>query len=478
MARIKLFQRLEKGLAVKSFVILSIIAVLAAIITYILYDYTRNLLIDRLRERIVAITSTAATKFDSEDIEYVIETENTESVQYERIVTELYEVVEANADVKYAYLMRRGDVPSVVKFVADAYGLLTEEELDENENGVLDPEEIVPLPGDPYPLDDAYPALGNEAFYFPTAEKNLSTDQWAQLLAGYAPIKDEDGNTIAVVGIDIVANDYLKIVQATFLPFLLFVLFLVCLLVLLTNLLVRSWNDRVSEVKELDKQKDELLSIVSHQLATPVSSVKWYLEMLLDGDVGALTKEQQDYLKTMQSVTRDLADLVSMILDVSRIQLGKMKVDRQDIDFNAFLQELLDVIVPKAKEKAQIFDVSIPEKLPRMKLDKRLTRMTLENILSNAIKYTPAKQKVIWKVEKLSNKILITVKDTGIGIPQKEQSKIFGKQYRASNTGSIEGNGFGLYVAKGAIESQDGKIWFESAEGKGTTFYVELPIEG
>jgi signal transduction histidine kinase len=259
-------------------------------------------------------------------------------------------------------------------------------------------------------------------------------------------------------------------------PLICLAVVLLLLLTIQTVSIMRIWVARVELVQELDRQKDELLSIVSHQLATPVSSVKWYLEMLLDGDVGTLSKDQQEYLGTMQSVTHDLSDLVSMILDVSRIQLGKMKVDRQELDLNVFFKEILSVIEPKAKEKHQQFIVKIDDNLPKAMLDKRLTRMTIENLLSNAVKYTPAEGKVSFVVSRQDEKVHVEVKDTGVGIPEKDKEKIFGKLFRASNTGSIEGNGFGLYVAKGAIEAQGGKIWFESKENEGTKFFVDLPV--
>jgi two-component system sensor histidine kinase VicK len=123
------------------------------------------------------------------------------------------------------------------------------------------------------------------------------------------------------------------------------------------------------------------------------------------------------------------------------------------------------------------FAKAVPGNLPTVKLDKRLTRMTIENLLTNAVKYTPENGKVNFTVEKRGNMLHCEVSDTGCGIPKAEQAHAFDKLFRASNVrNKIEGNGFGLYVAKGAIESQGGKIWFESTEGKGTTFYVELPI--
>ncbi|MDD5041024.1 MAG: HAMP domain-containing sensor histidine kinase [Candidatus Peribacteraceae bacterium] len=244
----------------------------------------------------------------------------------------------------------------------------------------------------------------------------------------------------------------------------------------MTYLLVRIWGSRVNFLRDLDRQKDELISIVSHQLATPVTSVKWYLEMLLDGDSGELNEEQKKQLMTMQGVTEDLVDLVGMILDVSRIQLGRMKVDRADLDLGTFFNEVLAVIEPKAAMKKQQFIKALPKALLTAQLDKRLMRMTLENLLSNAVKYTPEGGKVELTVTVKDKMLHYEVKDSGCGIPKEEQGKIFGKLFRATNVRNVDGNGLGLFAAKGAAEAQGGKVWFTSESKKGTTFYVEVPI--
>lgn len=296
-------------------------------------------------------------------------------------------------------------------------------------------------------------------------------------MSGYAPIK-EKGHTVAVLALDIEVSDFNTLVSATLRPFIIFVGFLLLVLASQTISLVRMWGSRVQFFQELDRQKDELLSLVSHQLATPVSSIKWYLEMLQDGDLGALNKEQKEHVKSMHSIGVSMSDLVSMILDVSRIQLGKVRIEKQDLDLKEFFDQLVATIEPKAEEKKVKFTKNIPNSFPKAKLDRRYTNMTIENLLSNAVKYTPTGGQVKFDVTINGNMMSVRVADTGMGIPKVEQDKIFGRMYRATNArNAIDGNGFGLFIAKGAVEAQGGKIWFESTEGKGTTFYVQLPLK-
>jgi len=180
----------------------------------------------------------------------------------------------------------------------------------------------------------------------------------------------------------------------------------------------------------------------------------------------------------MQEVSANLSDLVSMILDVSRIQLGKMHIEKQELNLDEFFKGILNIIQPKADEKKVNLKVKMPAKLPIAQLDKRYTHMTIENLLSNAVKYTPENGIVEFTVVLDGNMMTVSVKDPGVGIPKADQEKIFGKLFRASNVrNTVDGNGFGLYVAKGAVEAQGGNISFVSTEGKGTTFTVQLPLK-
>jgi signal transduction histidine kinase len=449
--------------------------ILVAVITFLLYRFTQGILEERLKERLIAIVATASLQIDVDDISKVNDEHDVNTDAYRKLVTQLQFIRNANRNMKYAYLLRPTDDPNIFYFIADADSIDPSAEIDLNQDGEINDEDALVMPGEEYDVSEAH-ELRDIAPNFPTTDAELTNDQWGTFLSGYAPIKYQ-GKTAAILGIDVEVGDYLILVRRTFIPFVLFIFFLLLVLSGLTVTLVKTWTIQVHAVEELDRQKDELLSIVSHQLATPVSSIKWYTEMMIDGDLGKITAKQKEHLGAMAGVAVNLSDLVSMILDVSRIQLGRMKIEKQKLDLNDFFHEILDIIKPKAEEKKVKFNVKKPSKLPVAMLDRRYTHMTVENLLSNAVKYTPEGGTVDFDISLKGKTMHIEVRDTGCGIPKQDQEKIFGKLFRASNVrNTVDGNGFGLFVAKGAVEAQGGKIWFQSTEGKGTTFFVDLPV--
>ena len=178
----------------------------------------------------------------------------------------------------------------------------------------------------------------------------------------------------------------------------------------------------------------------------------------------------------MSRVVTNLSDLVSMILDVSRIQLGKLKANKVKLNFFSLVDEIIELIELKSKEKEIKIITLFPVNKSEFAFDKRLTRIALENLLNNAVKYTPSKGKITLEVKKKKKEIFCSVSDNGCGIPLQDQEKIFQKLFRGRNVINIEGNGFGLFAAKGAVEAQGGKIWFKSNENIGTTFNFSIPI--
>ncbi len=458
-----------------SYAMLCICASISTVISIGLYNQTKNILEDRLKERLVSIVSTAALQFRFVDLYSIQGPEAVGTQAYNRVVRTLQSIRNVNKNVRFAYLLQPTADFDSDRFIADADSLDPNAKFDLNEDGQIDSEDALATPGDDYDVSGT-PALRDGARNYPITDTEPVIDKWGTTLSGYAPIKDK-GKVIAILGLDVDVSDYISLITATFIPFAFFIIFLLLLLSALTIFLVKVWQQRVNIVEDLDRQKDELLGIVAHQLGKPITAIRWNLESMLDGDLGELKPEQATETKTMHNMAVNLADLTGMILDVSRIQLGRINFEPQPLDLHAFFTEILDVIKPTIEEKKLHFIKRMPDSLPTVLLDKRYTRMTIENLLTNAVKYTPAGGTVTMELTIENGMMHGKVSDTGCGIPKAEQDKIFGKMYRASNVrNTAEGNGFGLYVAKGAIEGQGGKLWFDSVEGKGTTFFFELPM--
>ncbi|HSX06699.1 MAG TPA: PAS domain-containing sensor histidine kinase [Candidatus Saccharimonadia bacterium] len=232
--------------------------------------------------------------------------------------------------------------------------------------------------------------------------------------------------------------------------------------------------------KEIDKSKTEFVSLASHQLRTPLSTISWYAEMLLAGDAGKITKEQSRYIDEIYRSNQRMTELVGSLLNVSRIELGTFSVDPEPTDLVTLAQDTVKDLEPQIFARRLNFQEYYEPNIPIVNVDPKLMRMVIENLASNAIKYTPEAGKVSLYIKHHAGATQITVKDSGLGIPVRQQDKIFSKLFRADNvkTHDTEGTGLGLYLVKSIVDYSGGKIWFKSAENKGTAFHVSIPDEG
>jgi signal transduction histidine kinase len=239
-------------------------------------------------------------------------------------------------------------------------------------------------------------------------------------------------------------------------------------------------QDITKEV-EIDRAKTEFVSLASHQLKTPLTAISWLTEALLEGDKGALTEEQRKYVENIHSTDRSMMAMVNDLLNVSRIELGTLQLRPEEIDIVAFAQSVIDEQKPSADGKYIALKFECESNIPRMRVDHNLIRMIFQNLLSNAIKYTPPGGSVSVSIARgsgMKDTVLVTVEDTGIGIPKDEQGQIFDKMHRAKNAQASvpDGTGLGLYVVKTVLERVKGTITFDSIENKGSTFRVALPV--
>ncbi len=231
---------------------------------------------------------------------------------------------------------------------------------------------------------------------------------------------------------------------------------------------------------EVNRSKSEFVSLASHQLKSPLTALRWFAEALLNNSAGELTKTQREYINNMYATSTQMMRMVNDLLNVSRIELHVLAVEPVDIDTRALATNVIEEQRHEADAKKLTLQFSSAPDVPHLFADEHLIRMVLQNLISNAIKYTPESGTVECELSNspVHGSVFLRVSDTGIGIPKAEQNRVFERLHRASNAEVYipDGTGLGLYVVKMIIDRVGGAITFESKEGKGTTFSVTIPI--
>jgi len=232
---------------------------------------------------------------------------------------------------------------------------------------------------------------------------------------------------------------------------------------------LRSSNHRL---RELDSTKDDFISMASHQLRTPLTSVKGYISLVLDGDVGPINENQQKLLDQAFRSSQQMVYLISDLLNLSRLNTGRFVIEPVPTDLSEVVQEEVGQLMETAKSRGVTLVYDKPASFPELMLDDTKIRQVAMNFMDNAIYYTPSGGTITVALKETSTAVEYTVTDNGIGVPKGVQHKLFSKFYRADNAQKArpDGTGLGLFMAKKVIVAQHGAIIFESQEGKGSTF--------
>ncbi len=234
-------------------------------------------------------------------------------------------------------------------------------------------------------------------------------------------------------------------------------------------------------IAQANRMKSEFVSIVSHQLRTPLSSLKWSLGLLLGKRLGELSKKQKEYLDIINESNNRMIGLVNDLLNVNRIEQRRLEIKPKTFSLDSLAEEVIGEIKPLAKEKGVTIELYKEKDLPLVHADPDRVRMVIQNLIDNAVKYSKKDDdnklaEVSIKQDK--DKVVFSIRDNGVGIPFSLQKQVFGKFFRGDDLvkQKVEGAGLGLFIAKGVINLSKGEIDFKSKEGRGSTFWFTLPI--
>lgn len=234
-----------------------------------------------------------------------------------------------------------------------------------------------------------------------------------------------------------------------------------------------------AQLRGLDTAKDEFVSMASHQLRTPLTSVKGYISMVLEGDAGKITKMQRQLLREAFTSSERMVRLINDFLNVSRVQTGKFLIDRRPIDLVKIVKQEVKALETTAESRDLQLKLEVPARPVIVSIDEGKIRQVIMNFIDNALYYSQPNKDIQVSLRVFPHEVRLEIMDHGIGVPARQQAHLFTKFFRADNarTQRPDGTGVGLYLAKMVIDGHGGKVIFASKEGQGSTFGFRLPLE-
>lgn len=422
------------------------------------------------------VAAVAALQFDGAELALLENPSDMRTEAFTNVVSRLQAIRAQTPTIRYAYILRRTDTPTILRFVADADALLSHEELDRNGNGTIDSEEEPSLLGDAYDIA-TIDALQSRAFVEPTADTEVTLDQWGELISGYAPIRGANGTAVAVLGLDMEASTFLAMSQSVFSPIVI-LLMTIAALILSALLGWEIWYRRHESLKQLEAERSALMDLASHQLGAPITTFKWWLEILKERDHGRICKEG-DVCNQLQEGIDRIDAIMLALRNAALLREGKLGYSPKDASLNALILKVGSTMNVQLKHRKQTLKLQLAKDLPYVSFDAKLIAGVVQELCDNASAYSPEGSTITVRTCVHRHMAEVSVQDEGYGISAKDMDHMFEKFRRGTNAMRLRpvGNGLGLYIAHGIIEQAGGRLFVQRTNSKGSTFTFTLPLQ-
>ncbi len=439
-----------------------------------LFVHGQRLMKEEIQTRLKATAAVAAGQFDPTLLDRIRGSQDLDSQILRSTVDRLGRIRDSVPNARYVYLMRATEDANTLSFIADSDTLQPLPILDANGDGKLQPDEMPSLPGEPYDVS-AMPALRDAAFRGPSADADITTDQWGSFFSGYAPVRRMDGSVAAVVGIDIELHEYQQLISRAFSP-LSFALFVAMGLVVSACFAVLLERNRVVSDRRIQDIRTGILQLAFHQLGSPLTTFKWSLELLKERQARSPDPEVAEHIRVMDDGIAFMKHLVDDLESADRVRAGHLDYVSKPGDLSRVIRAVAAEFSTRAAHNHQTIRLDI---LPNIVLsfDSALIAVVLRELIDNALVYSAPGSTITITLRRQGRDVEVLVNDQGIGIPKSEFDRVFAEFGRASNALTVHpsGSGLALFVAKGIVERAGGKMVLQSDEGKGSTFSFTLP---
>jgi signal transduction histidine kinase len=436
-----------------------------------LYVHSNTIMAAKIRQEMLTAATVAAMQFRSDALLTLDTPEDVSRTLYKDVASRLNDIRAAVPNAKFVYIFRKTDDPKVLKFVADADAVRTQEELDRNKNGTVDSDEAVATPGEPYDISDQ-PHLQGEVFMQPLVTP-VYQDQWGLLVTAVAPLDDPH----FALGIDIDAAEFVQLSQSVLSPAAL-MLFAFLALLIATYIALYLWRRHAMEKQRIASIRTNVVRLSMHQLGAPLASMRWWLDILREHDaaspvspekteayanVVSALQRSQELLNTLQSADQSASGGLGDVIGVASVQEAFATAQTE-------LQQAL-----AAKKQVLQADVSSVGCV-RMRPD--LLKGVLHELLENAITYSPENTSILVRAHAEKGNVVLSVFDSGCGISVDELPFVFDEFHRSKDASKYNsvGGGLGLFVVRNIVEAAGGSASVRSEPGAGAVFTIRLPV--